>query len=65
MRVTPALSTKIEIAAVGAMSKSVEAVTGPNDKGGAVSIESVANVPDRELRTLESARAIFLGFYMM
>jgi len=32
MRVIPALSTKIEIAAVGAMSKSVEAVTGPTTR---------------------------------
>jgi hypothetical protein len=34
------------------MSKSIEVVTAPDDKGNAVPIESVANILDRELRPL-------------
>src|ERR1700693_2879904 len=40
------------MASEGTMSKSVKVVTGPNDRGGAVPIESVANILDRELRPL-------------
>jgi hypothetical protein len=36
----------------GAMSRSIGVVTGPNDRGNAVPIESVANILDRELQHL-------------
>src|SRR3984893_18347934 len=40
------------MATEGAVSKSIEVVTGPHDRGNAVLIESVANILDRELRPL-------------
>ena len=40
------------MATEGTISKSIEVVTGPNDRGNAVPIESVADILDRELRPL-------------